>query len=116
MNLEDTLTERPKLIQEVAILLKKIIQKNFPDLEEHVYGNKIFTVLYSKENPTQVVCGIQTSEKHCLLFLHKTGEVDTNGLTLEGKGKSAKHVKFRLPKEIDEKVLTCVLSQIYDKV
>jgi len=116
MTLEETLANRPQPIQKTATQLKKLILDTLPDLNEHVYGKKIHTILYSKENPNQVICGIQTSEKQCLLFLHKTEGINTTGLKLEGKGKSAKHVKYNQSSEIDGALIKEILRAIYEQV
>jgi DNA helicase IV len=116
MTFEIIKKDRPESIRKTAQKLRNIIFETLGDIDENIYGGKkVQNALYSKGDPNNVVCGIQTNDKYCLFYLHKTDVVNTDGLKLEGKGKHAKHVKFASAAEIDENLIRRVLTEIIEK-
>lgn len=99
---EDLLKPLPKHACEITILLRKIIRSKLPEADEHVSGGqKIGMLLYSIEGANNVVCGVQPTEDHCKLFFHGWKEIQKRGFKLEGSGKNARHVKFRVPSDVN---------------
>ncbi|MGK7396630.1 MAG: DUF1801 domain-containing protein [Candidatus Cyclobacteriaceae bacterium M3_2C_046] len=113
MNFTQILEGKPATVRQAAIKLRELIMDHLPQLDENIYGGKkVKNALYSKASPSRVVCGIQTSSQYCMLYLHKTDQVDTNGLKLEGKGKHARHVKFNSAEEVDPGQVIPVIQSI----
>ena len=112
---ETMIVERPEAIQATANKLRNIIFSTLTDIEENIYGGKkVQNALYSKGGPRNVVCGIQTNDDYCIFYLHKTDQVDTGDLKLEGSGKHAKHIKFHSVDEIEVQLIQKVLNNIYE--
>lgn len=113
MNFDVLLNNRPENIQLTAKALREVIISELPELNENIYGGKkVQNALYSKHDPNRVVCGMQTNNNYCMLYLHKTNDVDTGNLKLEGKGKHAKHVKYTNPDEINKPLIKKILKDI----
>lgn len=114
MTFEEMIKERPEDVRNTAFRLRKYVVETLPNVDENIYGGKkVQNALYSKESANRVVCGIQANDNFCMLYLHKTDEVNTDSLKLEGKGKHAKHVKFKSPNEVDGLNLSKILESIY---
>lgn len=92
---EDTLTDKPDFVQSVARQLRQLVQKELPDADEGIYGGKVVqNVLYSIDDPNNVICGIQPSKDKVIVYIHNVTETDSDALKLEGKGKANRHVKL----------------------
>jgi hypothetical protein len=113
MIFEDIINNRPAKIGKIAFLLRKIIFESLTNIDERIYGGKkVQNALYSTGGSGNVICGIQASENYCILYIHKSNQVDTSGLKLEGSGKYAKHIKFKNAEEIDQNKIGAVLKHI----
>ena len=64
-------------------------------LTKVIYGGKVVqNVLYSIDDPNNVICGIQPGKDKVIFYIHNITEADSDVLKLEGKGKANRHVKL----------------------
>ena len=102
MDFADALAGKPAPIQKIAKQLRALVLDQLPTATESVVGGEpSLSVLYSIDNPNNVICGIQPGKKLCLFYLHNIREEDSEILKLEGLGEGNRHVKFDQPLDAD---------------
>ncbi len=94
MNFDDAFAGAKPAIQKVAKQLRALVQEELPTSTEMVHGGKVPTVLYSVDSPKNVICGLQATEGHCVLFLHRVDDKDSELLNIEDHGQHAVQVRF----------------------
>lgn len=93
---EELLAPHPKEVRDVPLWLRSIIEEEFPELEERIYGGtKVANALYSVGAPDRVALGLQPGSGCMKLFLHDPEHLETNVFRLEGSGKHMRHMKLR---------------------
>jgi hypothetical protein len=100
----------PPDVREVASWLRDLILREFPQVEEAVYGGtKVGNALYSVGSPDRVAVGIQPGGRFVKLFVHDPEHLGTPPFKLEGSGKHMRHVKFsEVPAERRAELLALV--------
>ncbi|MEM8909585.1 MAG: hypothetical protein AAGD05_17185 [Bacteroidota bacterium] len=110
MTYQDIIQDKPPALIDIANTLRAMAFQLHPDIEENAYGGKVVRMtLYSIGHKNNPIMGIAIGKDHCQLFLHHTDQVDTKHLPLTGKGKHAKHIKFRAHPAFD-KLLTAKVT------
>ena len=91
--------------------LRELVLRLEPHAIENIYGaGKMGIALYSLGAPNRVLCSIQPSRSHCMLYIHHVTEADAPELPLQGGGKNNRHLKFGAPPEVDAKALAALLK------
>lgn len=101
-NFTELLEPVPESIHKVAKRLREIIKTTLPDANETFHGGaKMGMVLYNIGGPNNVICGFQPTISMCKLFFHGWKQLEESGYRLEGSGKNVRHIKIRVPQELE---------------
>jgi hypothetical protein len=94
MNFDDAFAGAEPAVQKVAKQLRAMVREELPTSTEMVHGGKVATVLYSVDSPKNVICGLQSTDGHCVFFLHRVDDKDSELLNIEDHGQHAVQVRF----------------------
>ena len=114
MSFEEVLNSEPKELHQLATDVRTLILKTDKRIEEHIYGTKIKTILYSIGGTNNVLYGIGFGKDHVKLYLHHTDAADVAGLKLQGKGKHAKTVWITEMSSTIKKQISSALKNILE--
>lgn len=90
----EVFAEQPVKIRTLAKSLRKLALGTKPRLTENAYGGaKVRLTLYSLDQPSNVVCGIQPAYDGCLFYLHHVTPADSSVVKIAGKGKHARQIR-----------------------
>jgi len=110
---EDVIKPHPKKTQAIAKRLRKLVMDVLANPEEQIVGGaKVGIALYTDGETNSVMCGVHPSGDKCLLYIHHIAELDHPRLKLEGKGKRARHIKFRSVNDILDDDVRWVLTEV----
>ena len=105
---------KSKKAEKMGLMLKDIIETSLENIEGNIVGGaKVKLVLYSRNGPNNVLCGIQEgSNDTCMLFVHHVNDLKQDRILFSGKGKHAQRVKFTDINEINEEDIRWLLSKV----
>ena len=100
--------------KEMGYKLKQIIESYFQNIDGSIVGGeKVKLVLYSRNGPNNVLCGIQEgSNDSCMFYVHYVDEIKHDRLKFSGKGKHAKRIKFFDIEDIHADDIEWLLSKV----
>jgi hypothetical protein len=86
------------VIRETTEWLRTTILREFPQVEENIYGGtRVAMALYSVGGTDAVALGIQPGDRFVKLFIHDPEHLGPSSFKLEGRGKHMRHIKFAAP-------------------
>lgn len=102
--------------QRIGLKLRDIITTYFKNIDETIAGGeKVKLTLYSRNGPSNVLCGIQKAANDtCMLYVHHVPSINHDRLKFTGKGKHAKRIKFEKATHVLETDITWLLKQVND--
>ena len=102
--------------QRIGLKLREIVIVFFPNVEASIVGGeKVKLTLYSRNGPSNVLCGIQQSTNDtCMFYVHHVEHIIHERLQFSGKGKHAKRIKFENADDVLEHDITWLLQQVND--
>ena len=94
-------SEKAKMI---GLKLQEIIESTLENIEGNIVGGaKVKLLLYSRNGPNNVLCGIQEGSKEtCMLYVHHVNGIEHERIKFSGKGKHAQRIKFNTVSEVNE--------------
>ena len=100
--------------QRIGLKLRNIITTYFTNIDETIAGGaKVKLTLYSRNGPSNVLCGIQQAANDtCMLYVHHVPSIDHDRLKFSGKGKHAKRIKFEKATDVLETDIKWLLKQV----
>jgi len=114
---DDVIAPHPKPTRELAKRLRELVMDVLSNTDEQIVGGaSVGLALYTHSDTNKVMCGVQPSGKTCLLYVHHLKKLDHPRLKLEGKGKHAKHIRFKTMTKAFEDDVRWVLSEVDKRV
>ena len=105
-----------KDIQVLLFDLREIVFSVDPDVNELIWDNyNAVAIAYGKSKKlSDAFCHLAVYTKHVNLGLNRGAELNTDGITLEGKGKLIRHIKVRGIDDLNLVAMRKVLEQALD--
>lgn len=96
----------PEDIQEMTVLLRKLILETSPKLVEE------FKWSMPNYAYNGLVCYLQTAKKHVNLGFHKGNELENvdKQNVLQGSGKAMRHIRFKKLEDIQPEIITPLIQ------